>query len=199
MSNRTKADLYQMLGEARMAPAPTATKTPVAMSAAQVADRIGVHTGKLNLGLIGNYRAEQHRRRAEGAMQRDLTSHRTSRATELLREKIDGEVEILRMHFKQDFNDRIAALAESAAASQTLVIRKLKAVESEARKYLFHDIKRELDELQQMLNDGVIDMTDFQNEAAFRVQSYEQLKQDFVLMFDSYRNVVQNAYQSPSR
>lgn len=200
MSIKSKAELRSMASPAMSTAAPLPNSVAgSSLSVTDVQDAIGMQVGKLNLGVLGNFRAERHRRKAEGAMQRELTTHQVNRATELLREKIDGEVEILRMIFKQDFSDRIAALAENAAASQTLVIRKLKAVEAEARKYLFTDIKRELDELQKLLEDQVIDEDDFQKEAAFRLESYEKLKQLFVEMFDGYRAAVLNAYQPSGR
>lgn len=132
-------------------------------------------------------------------MQRTLTTARVEQATALMLEKISGEVNILRTAFRQDFSDRIASLAEGAAASQIMVIRKLKAIEAEARNFVLYDLKGELDELGAMHQQGVIDDEDLQQEASFRFARYEQLKDEFTRLMDGYQGVVQNAYQGGNR
>lgn len=198
---KSMAEIRQMVGQARssLTAAPTTSPLKSGLSAADVHDTIGAQVGKLDLGVIGNFMTRRHQRSADAKMQRSLTTARAEQATGLMLEKIHGEVEILRVAFRQDFSDRIAALAESAAASQAMVLRKLKAVEAEARNLVLYDIKRELDELQTMLADGVIDEEAFLKEVAFRFKRYDQLKDDFVVLMDSYQGVVQNAYQGAAR
>ena len=103
------------------------------------------------------------------------------------------------MAFKADFSDRIASLAEGAAASQFLIMRKLKALENEARRFVMVDLSEELDRLADLHRKGVLDDKDLEQEATFQFTRYEQLKQEFVKLMDGYQTVVQNAYQGDSR
>ena len=170
-----------------------------ALAAAAVHRQLSEQVGQLDLGLIGNLRALVHQRSEDSRMQRRLTTARAEKATELMLEKINGEVEILRTTFRADFSDRISALAEAAASSQINVMRKLRALEMEARKLVHIDLKHELDELQEMHRQDVLDDQSFQQEVAYRFTRYEQLKSDFTRTMDEYQATVQNTYQSSSR
>jgi hypothetical protein len=128
-------------------------------------------------------------------MQRALVIARVEQASRLMLEKIAGEAEIIRTHFRQDFSDRIAALAEAAVASEITVMRKLRAIEAEARNFVFRDLKRELDELQVLLAQGVLDDESFGQEAGFRLSRYERLRSDFTALIDQYQATVQNTYR----
>lgn len=198
---KSKADFRRMAGDTRSTTSASSPASPLksAFSASEVQQTLATQVGKLDLGLIGNIKARYHQRTEDTRMQRTLTTARVEQATALMLERMAGEVQIIRTAFKQDFSDRIASLAESAAASQVMVIRKLKAIEAEARNFVLYDLKRELDDLGAMHAQGVIDDEDMEQEAAFRFQRYEQLKQDFVKLMDGYQGVVQNAYQDHQR
>jgi len=198
---KSQADFRRMAGDPRPAATRSDNASPLkgAFSASEVQQALTTQVGNLDLGIIGNLKARYHRRGEDTRMQRTLDTARAEQATGLMLERMGGEVEIIRTAFKQDFSDRIASLAESAAASQVMVIRKLKAIEAEARNYVFYDLKRELDELGAMRAEGVLDDEDLEQEVAFRLQRYEQLKQDFVKLMDGYQAVVQNAYQDHPR
>lgn len=199
---KSKSDFRRAIGDARSshtAGAPSASPLKTYLSAADVQHTISTQVGKLDLGLIGNFKARLHQHAEETHMQRTLTTARVEQATALMLEKISGEVNILRTAFRQDFSDRIASLAEGAAASQIMVIRKLKAIEAEARNFVLYDLKGELDELGAMHQQGVIDDEDLQQEASFRFARYEQLKDEFTRLMDGYQGVVQNAYQGGNR
>lgn len=199
---KSKAEFRRMASDMRsstMSSAPNTSPLKSNLSAAEVHHTISTQVGKLDLGLIGNLKARFHQRAEDAKMQRTLTTARVEQATALMLEKISGEVDILRMAFKQDFSDRIASLAESTAASQIMVIRKLKAIEAEARNFVLYDLKRELDELGAMHQQGVIDDEDLQQEASFRFSRYEQLKDEFTRLMDGYQGVIQNAYQGGAR
>lgn len=198
MNLKSKADFRRLAGNAASptdSSAPAASPLKTTLSASDVQHTLGNQVGALDLGLVGNLKARLHQRREDAKMQRALTTSRVEHATALMLEKIAGEVDILRMAFKQDFSDRIASLAESAAASQVMVVRKLKAIEAEARNFVFYDLKRELDELGAMHQQGVIDEDDLKTEAAFRFERYEKLRAEFTQLMDGYQGVVQNAYR----
>ncbi|MBQ0942275.1 hypothetical protein KAK07_02880 [Ideonella sp. 4Y16] len=188
-------------GAASRSATPTAAPPagPHALSTSQVHQTLIEQVGEMDLGRLGNWRARRHQRAEEERMHRTLTTARAEQAAALMREKLQGEVEIIRMRFSQDFSDRIAALAESAAASQVMVMRKLKAIEAEARNFVMYDLKAETDELQDMLVNGVIDEPTFHREASFRLQGYEALKQRFSDLMDAYQNTVQHTYQGHPR
>lgn len=169
------------------------------LSTAAVHQTLNEQVGQLDLGVIGNFKTRMFQRQQDAKMQRTLTQARAEQATALMLERLQGEVQIVRTHFKQDFSDRIAALAESAAASQILVMRKLRAIETEARNFVMVDLKRELDELQDMLNQGVIDDEVFNTECAFRMSRYDDLKARFSALLDGYLATVQNTYQGDGR
>jgi hypothetical protein len=196
---KTMTELHRMIGDARAAGSHGALVTgapkPV-LSTSEVHESLNAQVGQLDLGAIGNWRARLFQRQQDGQMQRKLTAARAEQATALMLEKLHGEVQIVRMHFKQDFSDRIAALAESAAASQIVVIRKLKAIEAEARNFVDYDLKAETDELQAMLAQGVIDEVGFIREVEFRIRRYDDLKTRFSELLDGYQSTVQNTYQS---
>lgn len=198
---KSMADIRRIVGHAAAAAsnAPAASPLTSSLSTREVHNTLSAQVGQLDLGLIGNLKARMHQRSQDTRMQRALTTARVEQATALMLEKLHGEVVIVQTTFKQDFSDRIAALAESAAASQIMVLRKLKAIESQARNFVLYDLKAELDELQSMLHQGVIDDEGFQQEAAFRFQRYEQLKLDFTALMDGYQGTVQNTYQSGGR
>ena len=198
---KSKADFRRMAGDTRPGVTGAATASPLraAFSATDVQQTLAIQVGKLALGLIGILKTRFHQRAEDIRMQRTLTTARAEQATALMLERMAGEVQILRTAFKQDFSDRIASLAESAAASQVMVIRKLKAIEAEARNFVLYDLKHELDELGAMRAGGVIDDEDLEQEAAFRFRRYEQLKADFVMLMDGYLAVVQGAYQEHQR
>lgn len=200
--HKTMAEIRRMVGEARPsganALANTGSGQPV-LSTSEVHDTLNKQVGQLDLGFFGNLKARSFQRSQDGRMQRTLTAARVEQATALMLEKLQGEVQIVRIHFKQDFSDRIAALAESAAASQILVMRKLKAIEAEARNFVMYDFKAETDELQAMLNKGVIDEETLLHEVAFRMQRYEELKNKFSELVDGYQGTVQNTYQRGAR
>jgi len=198
---KSKADFRRMAGNTRPTTSASSPASPLksAFSASEVQQTLATQVGKLDLGLIGNIKARYHQRTEDTRMQRTLTTARVEQATALMLERMAGEVQIIRTAFKQDFSDRIASLAEGAAASQVMVIRKLRAIEAEARNFVFYDLRRELDDLGAMHAQGVIDDQDLEKEAAFRLQRYEQLKQDFVKLMDGYQGVVQNAYQDQQR
>jgi hypothetical protein len=64
---------------------------------------------------------------------------------------------------------------------------------------VFHDLKAKVDDLQGMLNSGVIDEATFIQEASFRVQRYDDLKDQFSLLIDGYQSRVANTFQGGSR
>lgn len=200
--HKTMAEIRRMVGEARPgganALANTGSGQPV-LSTSEVHDALKKQVGQLDLGFFGNLKARSFQRSQDGQMQRTLTAARVEQATALMLEKLQGEVKIVRMHFKQDFSDRIAALAESAAASQILVMRKLKAIEAEARNFVMFDLKQEIDDLQDMLANGVIDDENFLRECDFRMARYEELKGRFSSLLDGYQATVQNTYQGDGR
>ena len=200
--HKTMAEIRRMFGQNRRSgggavTTGTASKPP--LSTSEVHATLSNQVGRLNLGFIGNLKARMFQRAQDGQMQRTLTAARVEQATGLMLEKLHGEVQIVRMHFKQDFSDRIAALAESAAASQILVMRKLKAIEAEARNFVMYDLKQEVDELQDMLAQGVIDDDTFMRECEFRMARYDELKARFSSLLDGYQATVQNTYQGDGR
>lgn len=201
--SKSMSDLRRMVAQATGSsplangPAPSPLKS--SLSTSEVHNTLAAQVGQLDLGVIGNLRARMHQRAEDSRMQRTLTTARVEQGTALMLEKLNGEVEIVRMAFKQDFSDRIATLAESAAASQFIVIRKLKAIEAEARNFVMYDFKAETDELQTMLNKGVIDEETLLHEVAFRMQRYEELKNKFSELVDGYQSTVQNTYQRGAR
>lgn len=202
MSLKTKADFSRLLGTSRPGAATTALDTAGPArhhTVTDVQDAITAQVGQLDLGWWENRKAVKHRQQAQAGMQRQLTTAQVGQATELLLQKIDGEVKLLCMEFSKDFSDRIAALAENASASQMLVLRKLRQVEAQARNFLFHDLKAELDDLAQMLADGVIDEDDLKAEADIRIHAYSDLKATFAGLMQGYQGVVQNAYQGGTR
>ena len=191
---KTKADMRGALQG--LAPSTTALgERKPGLSASDIQASLSSQVGHLDLGLLGNLKATWHRRREQAQMQQTLTSVQVKHATQLMVEKVEGECDILRMAFRKDFSDRIAHLAEAASVSQITVLRKLKAIESEARRFTFHDLKAEMDALSQMLAQGVIDETDFQSEAAHQFARYEELKNQFTRLMDGYAEVVGSAYQ----
>jgi hypothetical protein len=167
-----------------------------ALSTTAVQQHLHDQVGTLDLGWWGNLKAQRQQQRADGQMQKTLIDARAQQATGLMLERLTGEIKILRTAFQADFSDRIAALAEHAAASQITVLRKLRALEMEARKLVHIDLKRELDDLQQMLADEVLDETGFEQEVGFRFKRYEQLKNDFARTMDEYQATVQNTYRA---
>lgn len=170
-----------------------------ALSTTAVQQHLHDQVGTLDLGWWGNFKAKLHQQRTDGRMQGELIDARAKEATGLMLERLHGEVEILRTAFRADFSDRIAALAENAAASQITALRKLRALEMEARKLVHIDLKRELDGLQQMLADEVLDDTSFEQEVGFCFQRYGQLKADFARTMDEYQATVQNTYRAGQR
>lgn len=199
---KSMADIRRMAGESRNAATgaqKTASPLKSSLSTAEVHNSLNAQVGKLDLGLIGNLKTRMHQRSKDTKMQRELTTARVEQATALMKEKLRGEVEIVRMAFKQDFSDRISSLAESAAASQILVLRKLQAIETEARNFVSYDLKADMDELQQMLQQDVIDEEVFEQEAAFLLKRYDRLKQTFSTLMEGYQSTVQNTYQTGSR
>lgn len=202
MNSRFKpmADIRRMVGNSDTPPAGRLAEAPAAaLSVAEVNGKLVSGVGDLDLGVVGNYLARRHQRKEEGKLQRVLVSERAEQARNLMLEKIHGEAEIIRTAFRQDFSDRIAALAEGAAASQITVLRKLRALESEARGYVLRDLKRELDGLHGLLDEGVIDDDDFKTEASFRFTRYESLKAGLTALIDEYQHTVQSVYRSGSR
>lgn len=193
----TMSELRRRAGQA--SPASTTTLPGsgenAVLSTTAVHDTLNQQVGQLDLGLIGNFRNRLFQRKQDGQMQRTLTQARAEQATALMLERLQGEVQILRTRFKQDFSDRIAALAESAAASQIMAMRKLHALENEARNFVMEDLKRELDGLQEMLARGVMDEESFDAECAFRMARYDDLKARFSALLDGYLATVQNTYQ----
>lgn len=200
-SPKSKADFRQMVGDAR----PTTTTSPdgspmkSTLSASDVHHTLSAQVGQLDLGFIGNMKARFHQRAQDTRMQRTLTTARVEQATALMIEKISGEAEIVRMAFRADFSDRIASLAEGAVASQFLIMRKLKVLENEARRFVMVDLSEELDRLADLHRKGVLDDKDLEQEVTFQFARYEQLKAEFVKLMDGYQTVVQNAYQGDSR
>jgi len=79
-----------------------------------------------------------------------------------------------------------------------MTIRKLKAIENEARRFVMVDLSEELARLADLHRKGVLDDKDLEQEVTFQFARYEQLKQELVRQMDSYQTVVQNAYQSDS-
>ena len=203
--SKSMSDLRRMVVQATgpsanaNANGPALSPLKSSLSTSEVHNTLAAQVGQLDLGVIGNLRARMHQRAEDSRMQRTLTTARVEQGTALMLEKLNGEVEIVRMAFKQDFSDRIAALAESAAASQFMVMRKLKAIEAEARNFVMYDFKAETDELQAMLNKGVIDEETLLHEVAFRMQRYEELKNKFSELVDGYQGTVQNTYQRGAR
>lgn len=198
---KTMAELRK-LGTQAGVPATSSSVPPGAtptLSTAAVQQHLHDQVGELDLGWWGNHKAQAQQRRADGDMQKTLIKARAEQATALMLERLSGEVEIIRTAFRADFSDRIAALAENAAASQITVLRKLRALEMEARKLVNIDLKRELDDLQQMLADAVLDDTGFQQEVAFCFQRYTALKSDFSRTMDEYQATVQNTYRASQR
>ncbi|MBQ0944029.1 hypothetical protein KAK07_11855 [Ideonella sp. 4Y16] len=198
---KTMAELRKLTDQAGM-PA-TTTNAPPGATAALATPAVQQHlrdqVGTLDLGWWGNLRARSQQNRADGEMQKTLIEARAQQATALMLERLSGEVELIRTSFRIDFSDRYASLAENAAASQITVLRKLRALEMEARNLVHVDLKRELDDLQQMLADGVIDDTSFQQEVSFRFQRYEDLKADFARTMNEYQATVQNTYRAGQR
>lgn len=182
-------------------PTTAQTLSPIepGLSVVDVNSRLVTGVGDLDLGPFGNLMAKRHQRKEEGQLQRALVTERAAQARALMLEKIHGEAEIIRTAFRQDFSDRIAALAEAAAASQITVLRKLRAIESEARGFVLRDLKRELDELEGLLAEGVVDEEGFKQEAAFRFARYETLKADLTGLLDEYQRTVQSAYRASNR
>lgn len=194
------ADIRRMVGDGGSTVARRAPDAPApALSVAEVNGKLVSGVGDLDLGPVGNYLARRHQRKAEGRMQRVLVSERADQARNLMLEKIHGEAEIIRTAFRQDFSDRIAALAEGAAASQITVLRKLRALESEARGFVLRDLKHELDELQVLLDQGVVDEDGFKAEATFRFARYDSLKAALTTLIDDNQSTVQSVYRSSSR
>ena len=195
---KTMAELRRLTDQAGVPVSTSSAPTGVnpALSTPAVQQHLHDQVGTLDLGWWGNLRAQMQQRNADGRMQGTLIEARAQQATALMLERLDGEVKLLRTAFRADFSDRIAALAETAAASQITVLRKLRALEMEARKLVHLDLKRELDDLQQMLADEVLDDTSFQQEVTFRFQRYEQLKNDFARTMDDYQATVQNTYRA---
>lgn len=195
---KTMADFRRLVGDPAQ---PTAASAPGApgLSVAEVNGKLVTGVGDMDLGLVGNLLAKRHQRKEERKTQDALVTERAAQTRALMLEKIHGEAEIIRVSLKLDFSDRIAALAEAAAASQITVLRKLRAIESEARGYVLRDLKRELDELEALLAQGVVDDEGFKQEAAFRFARYERLKSDLTALIDEYQGTVQNAYSPGGR
>lgn len=200
--HRTMTEIRRMIGEAntaRNSALATADIDKPLMSTTEVQATLNQQVSQLDLGFIGNLRARMFQRGQDGRMQRTLTAARAEEATGLMLKKLKGEVQIIQMQFDRDFSDRIAALAESAAASQIMVMRKLKAIEGEARNFVMYDLKRETEKLENMLNEGVIDEAYFTNECAFRMARYEELRGRFSAMLDGYQANVQNTFKGDAR
>ena len=198
---KTMAELRKLTEHAGL-PAAAPNSPPGAtgaLSTPAVQQHLQDQVGSLDLGWWGNLRARGQQHRADGQMQKTLIEARAQQATALMLERLSGEVEIVRTSFRIDFSDRIATLAENAAASQITVLRKLRSLEMEARKLVHVDLKHELDDLQQMLQDEVLDDTSFQQEVAFRFQRYEELKNDFARTMNEYQATVQNTYRAGQR
>lgn len=189
---KTMADFRRAVGNAAQ-PQSTSPGSP-ALSVGEVNGKLITGVGDMDLGLVGNMLAKRHQRKEERKTQDVLVTERAAATRALMLEKIHGEAEIIRVSLKLDFSDRIAALAEAAAASQITVLRKLRAIESEARGYVLRDLKRELDELETLLTQGVIDDQGFTQEVTFRFARYELLKADLTALIDEYQGTVQNAY-----
>ena len=172
------------------------SSVPTELSTNAVQQHLRNQVGSPDLGWLGNLRASWLQNKADGKMQQTLIEARAQQATGLMLERLSGEVKLLRETFRADFSDRFASLAEAAAASQVTVLRKLRALEMQARNLVSHDLKHELDELQRLRADGVLDDTGFQQEVAFRFQRYDELKTDFARTMDEYQATVQNTYRN---